>query len=599
MNMSADLWSEVLWAHYESEIRSGSPFYLAAEARTLVEISKNFNGLSEPAEVLDSFTTACFSLLERFSTRATVKPVAYTKLVGKHYSRAICLAVQQVLVVETMLKDTFSENSYFPRYRQLLKLGGSNAHENPLGAAFQKIWEVLRQEISFVEGSQSSSVTFRAGSGRNLNRNFPLSQALLTKQDLLNLYEGFIGSDLPTNDAQLVAYLFGLRSCLNSKRAHDLISKASEHENLRQRLCEQIRSFRPAEESANHAQPEGMAEGKERYTLTAFYQTECWTEERYKFFLCSITGEEKPATMNEFNSLMKGGHGIALSRQEFGFTPIAKDNPFLVGDFILAVVRSGQSSQFESRFNSEYGRPPLRCQSNLPDELAVFRCGSLVHGRVFDQRGLVEASEENQIVLTGGIEIDRRNHSFPCGYPPASIVHKGVKIPPGTAIMVNDIRRKCGEFLTSLRSVTDFRSFILQINEDSLEFCLTPEKRNNKRTQIGYTLLGNELSPIAIIASEADIGYRGTLFYKTKSNSLLENWEFSELDLLCLVQEGERIPISKQLLEIVLYNLDEIRTTNSLAKVAFNQIRLLRSIPVKAYQRPNFKRLNASITVPS
>lgn len=88
---------------------------------------------------MEAFNLACLRLLTRRTTKASVNEIGFQRIYGRGYSRAICLASQQVLIVETMLGHAeYSDRAYFPRYRECLKITGGNRHENPLGTAFSR-----------------------------------------------------------------------------------------------------------------------------------------------------------------------------------------------------------------------------------------------------------------------------------------------------------------------------------------------------------------------------------------------------------------------------------------------------------------------------
>ena len=71
--------------------------------------------------ILTDFHECCKTLLEKVGANWRVAARAFELVAGAGYSRVICLAVQQVLVVERMLNDEYySENSYFPRYHEVL-----------------------------------------------------------------------------------------------------------------------------------------------------------------------------------------------------------------------------------------------------------------------------------------------------------------------------------------------------------------------------------------------------------------------------------------------------------------------------------------------
>lgn len=189
--VNGDRWAVALWAHYLPEVGRGSPFYLAADRQLIFSLfSANRFGSGGVEDALRNFHTSCRSFIVPDGAQPTISRETFENVGGHVISRSICLAVQQVLVVEQMLQDEqYSENAYFPRYRRILGIdGGPQQHSNPLGTlSFQRIWSVLAQELRGAPGATQKTVTFSAGRGPDVNRSLPLSQALFTTHDLLGI----------------------------------------------------------------------------------------------------------------------------------------------------------------------------------------------------------------------------------------------------------------------------------------------------------------------------------------------------------------------------------------------------------------------------
>lgn len=133
----ADFWAILLWRNYLPQIESGAPFFLAADSMLIHAFAREEDPDIDLERALSAFDRSCLQLFERRLTKAFVRDSAFRKIASKPFSRVICLAVQQVLVVETMLAhDDFSERSYFPRYRTRLEVTQGNLHENPIAAGF-------------------------------------------------------------------------------------------------------------------------------------------------------------------------------------------------------------------------------------------------------------------------------------------------------------------------------------------------------------------------------------------------------------------------------------------------------------------------------
>ena len=187
--LNPEYWSNQLWLYFKPLIVSGEPFYLSVDKRLLNHLlGVSYDDVKHFECNVRYFHESCSKLFIEKGSKLSVDSKAFLPIAGKPYSSVICLAAQQVIVVEEMLKDRlYSEHSYFPRYRKILNFKRGYLNSNPLlSADFLKIWSKLKEEIK--SSSPDAVVTFSKGiSRRDVNRNFPLSQALLTTQDLVKL----------------------------------------------------------------------------------------------------------------------------------------------------------------------------------------------------------------------------------------------------------------------------------------------------------------------------------------------------------------------------------------------------------------------------
>jgi hypothetical protein len=239
-----------------------------------------------------------------------------------------------------------------------------------------------------------------------------------------------------------------------------------------------------------------------------------------------------------------------------------------------------------------YQRSPVRCESNLPAAYCVFRCGKLPQAEFFDPLGRkTQKTEPRAIELQGGIEIDARSHTYAAGYPPDEIIHKGKKMESSDQLLVDNTKRRVGEFLMSLKQVSQLSSFILHIGLDKFDFLIAPRKAIERRLTIGYTLQDNELSPTALVLPEADIALRGVLFSEHLLQECLPATEISEIDLLSLIQDGPRIAVSKATIQALLDNIGRAEAGGQLVNVATTQIKASQSVPLKAFHRKFIQQL--------
>jgi hypothetical protein len=189
---SATELAPLLWDSFVHEVASGRPVYFAFCSDLLrTAVCGALGSADDPVEIVCKAAAELFVVIgnEAFLTKdaLTVGP--------NGFSYAIVLVCQQVLAVESMVRDPqgFSENAYFPRLRRLMSPSLSESSTNPFQfSEFESIWRALERDIRSVSGSTDASVTFRFGVeyGINKARAFPLSQALLTLEDLCTVVAG-------------------------------------------------------------------------------------------------------------------------------------------------------------------------------------------------------------------------------------------------------------------------------------------------------------------------------------------------------------------------------------------------------------------------
>jgi hypothetical protein len=591
-SLKSDFWSSLLWENYLPLISSGAPFYLAADRNLIHEWTRKYYSAISINEALDAFHDACLSLMERTSTKVTLEDNVFNKVPGTTYSRAICLAVQQVLVVETMLAhEQYSERSYFPRYRDLLKIKGGNIHVNPLsGYAFQKIWSTLGYEIASTPGSSDSSITFSAGTGIDVNRNLPMCQALLTRHDLSVLFQQsgsalrLAGAD---NDA-IMKILCNARSYLRNNRAQLLVAKATTELQLSNRLCEQVRSF--VAEDHTIALETKHQRSNQTIVLVAFPDPDSWLEDRYclyKRLADNALSEESP-TSSELVSKLGSELCLALVAREDGFEEIGSSNQFEEGDSVLAIVQSTRKEYFSKKFADTYEcSPPTDRQSNLPNEFSVVFCGELPHSQFFDPLGRKSKTRTTAALeLKGGLLSDGRSQTYLAGYPPTLLSYKGTVLVPKTEVVVNGHKKQLGQFLQSLSVLRQWSRFILELNGEKLEFMISPSARVDKsKYRFGFPLFERELKPTAVALNPHQPSLRGAVFTQevVELDSAREV-SVSGIDLLKLVDKGSRISLPDPQLNALISCIEQSSEHSSLASLALKQISARRTVPCKALQ---------------
>lgn len=590
----ADFWATLLWRNYLPQIESGAPFFLAADSMLIHAFAREEDPDIDLEGAVSAFDRSCLRLFDRRLTKAYIKDFAFRKVPSKSFSRVICLAVQQVLVVETMLgHDDFSERSYFPRYRARLEVAQGNLHENPIAAGFSRIWSTLRTEILDVNGATESTITFQAGTGAEVNRNLPMSQALLTRHDLSTLYQSAPGLSSIQNDASLLQKLHQARTYLN-RRAQELISKSTVNQKLGDRLCEQLRSFIP--DATLAVRSAALKRGKQDKSFLVVYPNyDDWLETTFCVSKRNGDGEgsDEPLNYDDLMGISAGGNLIAFGLRDDHYEQFSTINVFEPNDSVLILVRTQGVSSFKDRFGEHYKSACIKqVASNLGDEFQLFLCGQLPHSQLFDPFGTRSTTDENRpIRFSGGLLADARSNTFMVGYPPTVISHRGKTVARNALVTVNGGKTTVENLLSDMAKVTEYGSFLLQIGEDRIDLSVSRRTRASKPgTVCGYAFQNGFLEPSATILIENQPSLRGSVFTNVSVERVLSlELNITSSDVVLLLQPGKQIPLStaacRKLVEAVLHSgfdktlvqaaVAQIRTRASIPKVAIssNEIR--------------------------
>lgn len=589
-----DAWANLLWKYFGPQIQSGSPFYLAIDSTLIHSLSYKDDTILTTADSLLYFNQACQQLFYRRQNRICLDDKALRPLPAKFYSTAICLAAQQVLIVEQMLdSDEYSSRAYFPWYRKTLGIQSGYKHENPLvGSDFQRIWSTLRNEIQMIPGSSSVSVTFEAGKGVDLNRNLPFSQALLTHRDLFFLHNNAQFSLKESSDTSILELLLKLRSNFN-RRAKELISNASTDERLQERLCEQIRSFEIDMQQRTDISSRKKEAAAQEY-LVAYRDLDNWIDQIYCIFSRAEERQfdEIPSSESISKQLAETGMTVLIRRDDH-YKQISESNPFIPFDAVMLIIRKNQLDKINGNFTQHY--PNLTISSiatNLSDEFLLLDCGSLPHSHLFDPLGKATATmnEPPPITFLGGLTVDARSNTFLTSYPPTVIVHRGKKLAQHLKLTVNGVEVTVDAILRKLLKTRTLSSYVIEFSGDRVELTLSPASFKSKgQVLLGFALDGGSLDPVATTLNESQPSLKGTLLIDepmVSENTLIS---LSVADLLVFTRRGQRIKLSAQSLDILGDAIRQSHLSHRLVELILRDIYRTKSVPIEALQVPTIR----------
>lgn len=593
MTAPIDEWAAALWAYYRPIIQSGAPLYLAADRWLIGLVSANHGFGDNEEAAVRSFHSACLTLLDRTDAHATVRSETFRKVEGTAGSCAICLAVQQVLVVEHMLKDTkFSANSYFPRYRAVLGLADTVSRSNPLrGTGFQDIWCAVATEIRSVRGATERTITFEPGAGPELNRHLPISQGLLSAHDLTVILHSAPSLNEATEHHRMMATIQAARSDLG-KRAKLLLAKASHDDRLARRICGQVRAFL-AWDAALLSELRPRATSVEQPGVLVAYL------ERADLFSSEVVADRFSVYLRTDNAQLGGGAlesaiGTRLSRQ--GSILLALDgdryreirctDDLGPQEAVLAILEARYAERFTALARNQYSALFARTSSNLPESYATMLCTAGTALLVNEILG--HPASERRLELDGGLLVDARSHKYLAGFTPTAVLRRGSRLSEGTVVKVNGIRRCAGDFIEELARECQTKTYVLEAGPDMIE-CTVVAVRSatgEESPLIGYRIHAGELAPMAAELEFGVPALRGTSFTAGFRESAL-----SDRDVALLIGDGARIVVPEHVIAELLNELGLLPRDNLRAGLAARRLASSKSVPVAAIAAGVLKRL--------
>jgi hypothetical protein len=568
--------------------------YLAADRALIGDLSEEL-GVDGGADVaLGEFHRACLTLLDREAAHATVRDATFRKVSGTAGSCAICLAVQQVLVVERMLKDSkFTAHSYFPRYRAALELKDTTSRSNPLrGSGFQDIWDTLARDIRSVAGAGRHTITFERGEGPELNRRLPISQALLSAHDLAFVLENAPRLRGVTEQRRILGALNDLRSALG-KRARLLLATASGNGDMASRICAQVIAFFEWDAAVLSDLEPRPTSAERPGTLVAYL-------ERADPFSWDVDADRFSVYLRVENEQLKGealsaAIGDRLSRQGCVILASAGDAYWEIrgredvgeNEALLAITEAWCADRFVGMVTTQYHADFIRAASNLPESYVALLCnagGSELVGKI-----LVRPAGGRRVELQGGLMVDARTHRYLVGYAPTALVRQGVKLLDGTDVVVNGSHMNLRKFFEDIGQERGAKTYLLQLGRDVIE-CAVVEARPETagRRAIGYQMRKGRLAPVASEFDPNATGLCGTLFVGGVVDSCL-----SEQDIALLVNDGARLAVPERVVRALLDELRLLGEGNLRANLAARRVAGSKSVPVVALAVGLLKRLAA------
>ncbi|MGE0188132.1 MAG: hypothetical protein AB7F79_02290 [Steroidobacteraceae bacterium] len=492
-----------LWALFSDEIASGDPVFFCFSQETLADQLKLHGFVStSPLDTVCTVARRCYEVEGDF---AFLMPETLTAGPDGR-SMAIILICQQVLAVEQMVHEgtRYSENSYFPRLRELMSTRLPLLHSNPFYfREFESIWQTFAREIVRTAGGSNESITFEFGaySGVNKARLFPMSQALFSKSDLQELLKQCQSNRLRGGSVRQAWDEIRRERNHLTRRGQRLVNTGF----LRERLIEQVQRYARRVDTTSTSTLGQLTQKPLLLDLAIALDAVDWLSEAYIAFLVERGGTRKVDAPDLLKAKLEAvliGRGYAFfALSDFGdywlfreaaTEAVPGDALLLVGtmfDFHRGVaLLDGLAPPVavdESRVSTLTGAPQIRvCQVTLPKNLdcrVELRSGHLL-------KDDTNVSVQTKYEWIGGICVDLRAHKYLRGFLPKSIRFGMEFLVVESLRRVNGILMSWTNLVRTIDSLDADASYDLQFaNGHSAKLAIGIE-RLSERAQMGFLL---------------------------------------------------------------------------------------------------------------
>jgi hypothetical protein len=598
-------WAKILWKHFEPQVASGDPVYFAIDASLISKLLKeNFPLQSnhDTCKAEEYLNIACSKLLRLGKSKVTVDPIAYRKL-ENGFSCSIVLAAQQILVAEEMAEaENFSQDAYFPRYQKKInfKDPGEEKKSNPFKLEdFVEIWESLKKDILSIPAANRYSITFKEGSGpKNYSRNYPISQALFSQNDLQKLRK-LANVELGTSNLfvskESAQRFFDRHKWELTKRARDKIRI----EKLRQGLYSQIQNYLSI--SGRNLPDEGSCQsGKNPKSFdrgffvasskaTGFRKTNCL---RYKIgFEKNYYGEQMLGYLDDFTS--DGGIFI-LTRTDgiLGYSNKETYGEIKEGDSFILFGKSEMKSELILELEKIFGRIWVEifkkfdveglpaysfyiCRG-LPEEFGVlpYKSGRLISGFTLLRK---------RLTCWGGIILDKTQNLYLKYYPPENFVAGSYVLSHDDIINVNGMQMSLNKFRERLLEDFDYDSFSVEYEGFRVNLKTASARETQEDIKfIGFDLVdGKYFSPLADENNFDATLLRGWVCpFDEKGMDKEKRLELELFEAAWLMREIDRswIPVNEEAIKMVIESLPE-DIPGAVRKVLSDRLFTVRALP--------------------
>ncbi len=585
--------SRVLWSAYIDQIKVGLPVYFNYSRQMISDLVFNEFEFSTSDEAFEAFLKTAREFVVVNGKKVAIKDEIYNK--NDDLSNVIILIALQIVAADLMTSKAkeYTSDSYYPPLRKLISNELGEEHDIPFeDQAYKKMWDVFKSEIISI--NSKSIVTFDVvGKGREKNRIYPMSQALLNERDLISLGMFYYKQ----KDKYFLSQEFNWNSFVvsMSRRISERGRRCIANIMLREAVINQLQIF--VETRSEEDLVELITNIKK---IDTSFQCVLIEDESEAFF----GGDE------EFYLKILAQDGSDLE-QLVGLERLKR---FLeINDYLLfytseGIYRSNPRKRYIESIEDIYILSDSDNAVKVLEEtigiksldFEIIEIGNIDSYSLFkisDQRingieinivnGVFGKKEEKSILeLAGGIRVSNIGHEYFCCFPPTSIIFNGNELSHDSQLIINGNEAQYSAFLDILRLKMPNR-YLIEV--EGARLALNLSDVNNVETSLGNIVEDRVLQIKKTVLNDSDKGIVGL-----KSINLHGVIKVSRSDFVSFFIRDESllVPVSESQSKIVL---ESIALSKSIGKTHKNFLELFVSSR-KCIPLPLFQKLVASDT---
>lgn len=569
-----------LWSFYLKDINSRLPVYFCFTKSQIREVLIKNNLIS--SDYLNDFCRIAKKFLEIKNEQILISESLYQPVWNKT-SGTILLIALQVLAVELMDKSEqgIGADAYFPRLRKLLGVKDELEGRNPFSESdFIKLWKTFENEILHLGGC-SNTITFQEGYGRkDKNRNFPISQALLSQNELFVVLSLIYKNqnEFPRIN-ELPLTLVKLRSELPSR-----VREKYDRPFQKARIIDQIFSL---SKTIDQSKVKHLSEVNSRLSkdedqiLKAFFDG--FFEEKIFFEAYLKTGEKLDEQVSSVNSFVKNSMLILgrNSADEFNWSNDVNSDLVDFEDFLI-VFDENKIAQF-NLFCSNYLSPQ---SSKIFVECDIQNIKVLKYSRIDVEKNCIVRNgreirsnldrKPDLLTLNGGINLGENR--FLCSFPIFSFSYGGNLISNSEYAKLNGSDVSVVDIIARLNSATRDELFEIEYNGAKKNVKFVSSNETSQRKKFGYQIINSRLNPIKTEIDTVRSSIYGFNHINHELREKLKSVKFHTL-LLNIIHLQDGIELTSEQKKLVLESIDSLEIKEHLKKIMKSNIEAIGRIP--------------------